>query len=97
MKQGALWGTVVGILSFLVSLVLHTRAVVMNVGGILAPVSFIVGIVVLLRGASFDEGLAIRDDTKSQRRFGFGVFLVAFAIPLLIITFLCWGLWPMPH
>lgn len=97
MKRGVLWGIAVGIAAFFGSILLHSRALVMNVGGILAPVLFLVGIVVLLRGASFDDGLATRDDAKSERRLGIGVWLVSFSIPLLIIAFLCWGLWPMPH
>ena len=96
MKKGLIMGLAVGILSLLASFLFHTRAIVMNVGGIVGPVGLLVGIIVLLRGASFEEGIAVRDDTKSQRRVRAGGWLIAFALPPLVISFLCWGLWPMP-
>ena len=97
MKKGALWGIGIGIFGFLVSLLFHSRAIVMNIGGILAPISFLVGIVVLLRGSPFDDSVAVQDDAKSQRRFRLGLWLIGFSLPPLIIAFLAWGFWPMPH
>ena len=96
MKKGLIWGLAVGVLAFLASLVFHTRAIIMNVGGIVGPAGMLVGIIILLRGASFEEGVAVRDDAKSQRRIKTGSWLIAFSLPPLLISFLCWGLWPMP-
>ena len=96
MKKGLIWGAVVGVLSFLASLLFHTRAIVMNVGGTIGPIGILVGIIILLRGASFEDGMAVRDDTKSQRQVKAGSWLIAFALPPLLIAFLCWGIWPMP-
>lgn len=97
MKRGALWGTGIGVLGFLASLVFQTRAIVMNIGGILAPIAFLVGIVVLLRGASFEDSVGVQDDRKSQCRFRLGLWLVGFSLPPLIMAFLAWGFWPAPH
>lgn len=94
--KGFIWGIAAAVVDFLVGFFLHTRGIVMNIAGIVGPIAMIVGIVMLLRGGTFNDSLSTNDDAKSQRQLARGVWLLGFGIPLLLLAFLAWGLWPQP-